>query len=81
MGGMGKGFFVIRGSVAWWSEQRSGSQELSDLAEALRGLLRGSRQVSGPRRAGSPTLNLPSEELLTQGQEVHSRKPDSLSAK
>ena len=30
-----KGFFVIRGGVAWWSERRSGSQELSDLAEAL----------------------------------------------
>ena len=27
-------FFVIRGSVAWWSEQRSGSQEPRDLTEA-----------------------------------------------
>lgn len=35
----------------------------------------------GLRRGASPTLNLPSEELLTQGQGTHSRKPDSLSAK
>ena len=27
-------FFVIRGSVAWWSERRSGSQEPRDLTEA-----------------------------------------------
>lgn len=46
-----KGFSVIRGSVAWWSERRSGSQELSDLTGALRGpaRLQANLSVSGGR--------------------------------
>lgn len=80
VGWNGKRVFVIRGSVAWWSERRCGSQELSDLG-GLRGPAAGLQAALGLRRTGSPTLNLPSEELLTQGQELHSRKPDSLSAK
>lgn len=38
-------------------------------------------EAPGPPRPASPTLNLPPAELLTQGQEIHSRRPDSSSAK
>lgn len=47
-----KGFFVIRGSVAWWSWRRRGSQELSDLMEAPRGPAVRSRPVSHPQEDG-----------------------------
>jgi hypothetical protein len=50
---MGKWIFVIRGGVAWWSEWRTGSQELGDLRRPSSALL----EASG-KQLGSPEANL-----------------------
>lgn len=52
-------FFVIRGSVAWWSEQGTGSQELSDLRRLREALVRGFRQAVRSQEASLTYFEAP----------------------